>query len=141
MDRKIVPFKRWHIEWLQSRTGVTEGFVFDEAVSASLEGQNSWTAVLDGEVLACGGTIQHWPGRHMAWTHLGPQTAPHMLWLTRAVKEKLQGVKGRIEMNVRCGFEQGHRWAGLLGFTVETPVMVAWGPQGEDHSGYVRINR
>lgn len=139
MTRQIVPFKRWHMEWLEARSPV--GLVFSKAVCEQLETQNSWSAVLDGDVIACGGTIEQWPGRHTAWAHLGPHTAPHMRWITRAVKSVLKDVKGRIEMTVRCDFEPGHRWAEMLGFRLETPIMAAYGPDGEDHSGYIRINR
>lgn len=139
MTRQIVPFKRWHMDWLEARSPT--GIATNEATCAQLETQYSWTAVLDGEVIACGGTVEQWPGRHLAWTHLGPHTAKHMLWLTRAVRSKLKAVQGRVEMAVRCGFEPGHRWAEMLGFSLETPIMSAYGPDGADHSGYVRINR
>lgn len=138
MNRQIVPFKRWHLEWLEARSPA--GFAFDDSLRSSLETQNTWTAVLDGEAIACGGTVMQWPGRHLAWMHLGPHTAKHMLWLTREVKNKLKTVQGRVEMSVRYDFEPGHRWATMLGFWLETPRLTAWGPDGADHSGYVRIN-
>lgn len=137
--RAIVPFKTWHLDWLEAKSPSVVRF--DERAKRELEGQNSWTAVLDGEVIACGGTIQQWPGRHLAWTHLGPHTKSHMVWLTRAVRSKLAAVKGRVEMQVLFSFEAGHRWAEMLGFMLETPIMVAWGPEGADYSGYVKINR
>jgi hypothetical protein len=49
-------------------------------------------------------------------------------------------VKGRLELTVRFDFDEGHRWAKMLGFKVETPVMPFYGPEGEPHSMYVRIN-
>lgn len=139
MTRKIVPFKSWHMEWLEAHSPV--GFVFGKTVCEQLETQNSWSAVLDGEVIACGGTIEQWPGRHTAWAHLGPHTAPHMRWITREADRVIAKAKGRVEMTARCDFEAGHRWAELLGFRLETPIMAAFGPEGEDHSGYIRINR
>ena len=42
-------------------------------------------------------------------------------------------------MTVLKDFKQGHRWAKILGFELETPTLRAYGPAGEDHAGYVRI--
>ncbi len=61
-----------------------------------------------------------------------------MLAITRAVKKQLQATPGRIEMTVRTDFPQGHRWAELLGFEQEA-VFKQYGPEGEDHVGYVRL--
>jgi hypothetical protein len=43
-------------------------------------------------------------------------------------------------MTVRKDFVQGHRWAQMLGFEMETPEMKAYDPQGATHVGYVRFN-
>ncbi len=49
-------------------------------------------------------------------------------------------VKGRMEFTVRKDFAAGHVFARLLGFEVETPCMKSYGPFGEDHVGYIRMN-
>jgi hypothetical protein len=41
---------------------------------------------------------------------------------------------------VHAGFKDGKRWAEALGFSVETPVLRQYGPDGADHVGYLRIN-
>lgn len=137
----LVPFKRWHIAWLQEQTGDAKDFMFDTDTLLTLEKQNSWTLVVDMRPVACGGTLQHWPGRHTAWTYLNKDTGRHMVAITKAVQSKLVPVKGRIELTVLHGFEQGHRWARILGFEVETPEMLGFGPNGETHTGYVRFNK
>lgn len=139
--KQIVPFRRWHLVWLMQDGAVGGRMPVDTELLMALEKQNSWTVVLDGNPLACGGTIQHWNGRHMAWVCLTVKTGPHMGFITRAVRKALSRVQGRIEMSVRKDFEAGHRWARMLGFRVETPLMEAYGPEGEDHVGYVRIER
>lgn len=62
-----------------------------------------------------------------------------MLRALRAMDANLAKIRGRIEMTVRADFTKGQRWAQLLGFSVETPVLKNYGPLGEDHTGYVRI--
>jgi len=140
MNKQLVPFRRWHIAWLQSNGGGC-ALPFDVDTLMTLEKQNTWTAAVDGDPIACGGTIQQWPGRHHAWSLMNELTGPHMGFLTKAAKQRLSFAEGRIELTVRADFAQGHRWAKLLGFQVETPVLVGYGPQGENHVGYVRFNK
>lgn len=135
--KAVVPFRRWHYKWLMDRTA---GVFMPEPVLAQLEGENSWTGVVENDPLVCAGTVQQWPGRHVAWAYLGDDTGPHMRWITREVQQNLTRVQGRIELTVRCDFPAGHRWAEMLGFKVETPRMEGFGPEGEDHTGYVRFN-
>ena len=139
MSKQTVPFRRWHIAWLQANGGGS--LPFDVDTLMSLEKQNSWTGVADGDPIACGGTIQQWPGRHHAWMLMNAVTGPHMRFITNQVLKCLKSVEGRIELTVRADFAQGHRWAKMLGFRVETPVLVAFGPEGENHTGYTRFNK
>lgn len=140
-ERTVVPFRRWHYEWLAARSMPAEGAHFTpvEGAIAMLEGQNSWTAVVDGDPIACGGTIQQWPGRHHAWAYFALGTGRHMEWLTEQAQRVLAPVKGRIEFSVRKDFRAGQRWAKRIGFEVETLVLRGFGPQGEDHVGFVRL--
>ncbi len=141
MDRRVAPFRRHHYQWLRESNPTADGgmFVATDSILAQLESQNSWTGVVDGTPIACAGTYQQWPGRHTAWAYLGKNTAPHMRWITAAVVANLAAVKGRVELTVRSDFPIGQRWAEMLGFRVETPCLQAYGPQGEDHVGYVRF--
>jgi hypothetical protein len=140
MLRKIVPFRSWHYEWLGdgSEPGVVK---VHPSVLAELEGQNGGSGTVDGELVFCAGTIRQWPQRHVAWALLHPTLSKrHMLWITREVQKNLARVQGRIEMTVRADFPSGQRWAEMLGFEVETPLLKQYGPEGEDHVGYTRIN-
>lgn len=142
VDRRVVPFRRWHYEWLAARETV-DGVMLpsvDLGVLVQMEGASSWTGVVDGEPIACAGTLLQWPGRSVAWAYMTRSTGPHMRWVTREALAKLKDVKGRIELQVRADFEQGHRWARMLGFEMETPLKRAYGPFGEDMSEYVRFN-
>jgi hypothetical protein len=62
-----------------------------------------------------------------------------MLFITRAARDCLAKVKGRIEMSVKYGFHTGERWAYMLGFDFEAKLK-RYGPEGEDHNGFVRFN-
>lgn len=141
MIRSVVPFQRWHLEMLEEN-GVAEGEVvkLPNDILAALEQQGSWTFAVDGEPMMCGGTVQIWPGRSTAWAFISKKAGPHLLFLTRGARDCLAKVKGRIEMTVRIGFDEGRRWAALLGFYVETPYLSAYGPEGEPHTAFVRFN-
>ena len=141
-DLRVVPFRRWHYEWLTDSNPTADGgsFIAVDGVLGQLETQNSWTGVVEGNPIACAGTIQQWRGRHTAWAYLGKNTAPYMVWITKQARIQLDKVTGRIEFTVRADFPAGQKWAGMLGFEVETPCMKGYGPEGESHVGYVRFN-
>ena len=143
VDLRVVPFRRHHLAWLKETEAAAGGPApaIDDVTLEYLERNGtSWTMVADGVPVGCGGTIQQWPGRHITWAYLGPSSGPHMLAITRATRRHLNKVAGRIEITVRCDFEKGHRWAELLGFHIECPILERFGPEGEPHTSYVRFN-
>ena len=141
IDRRVTPFMPWHYDWLRA-SEPAEGatLTIDETTLGVIAKSNSWTGAVDGAPVICAGTIQHWPGRHMAWAYVARGTLKHLSWITERVRENLAGLKGRIEFTVRADFAPGLRWAKSLGFEVETPLMKSFGPLGENHVGFVRIN-
>lgn len=142
--RNVVPFHHWHYAWLLEIGEPSDygSLTLDPATCKFLEGQNSWTGVVDGVPVGIVGTFQNWPGRHTAWALLTPATGPHMMWITRETRKRIAAVSGRIELTVKRDFDLGHRWAKILGFRIENPpgILTAFGPNGEDHVSYVRIN-
>lgn len=138
----IVNFQRWHYAWLQALCPAADANVQEVSTESlrDIERSNSWTILYDGDPVACGAVLMQWPGRHTAWTYLGSVSAKHMLCVTRLARQLLDSVAGRIEFTVVRDFQAGHRWAAMLGFSVETPLLRAYGPRGEDHVGYVRFN-
>lgn len=141
-DRRVVPFRRWHYDWLANHAPVEGaiGLQITDDILAGLEALNSWTGVVDGDPLVCAGTMTEWPGRYTAWAYVRPGALPHMAWVTLETRRALDRLKGRVEMTVRKDFRAGQRWAESLGFVVETPLLKSYGPLGEDHVGYVRFN-
>ncbi len=139
MTGKVVPFEAWHVRELILSNGDDEQFINEPIAQSLAANGNAYTYIVGTEIICCSGVMQFWPGRAQAWAHMGKNAGKHMVRITREVKKFLATYEGRLEMTVVKDFELGHRWAKMLGFEVETPVMKQYGPWGEDHVGYVRI--
>lgn len=64
----------------------------------------AWTALADGEVIACAGLVEMWRGRACAWGLLSADAGRHMTALTREIRSRLDGVAfRRIEIAVAAG--------------------------------------
>lgn len=138
----VVPFKLEHVLSVSDEDAIEgKDWGFELEVLRELERHNSWTLLdTNGDVVACAGTIEHWRNRHECWVFMTKRAARCMRRLTRLVEAFLDPLEGRIEATVRADFEAGHRWLKMLGFHVETPCLVYFGPDGADHTGYVRFN-
>ena len=133
-DLRVVEFKPWHYAYLADDR--TQAAVPVEVIER-LEGHGSWTGLWRDEPIVVAGLVPQWPGRHIAWAYFARGTLRHLPWITQQVLARLP--RGRIEFTVRADFAPGLRWARTLGFEVETPLMRAFGPEKEDHVGYVRF--
>lgn len=98
-------------------------------------------SLVDGDyVLMCGGLVDYWNGRALAWSVLDALAATHMMAATRAALAFLEEyAPKRVEMAVDVEFGPGHRWAQMLGFELEAPRMRAYHADGSDASLYARI--
>ena len=137
----VVPFEARHIFLL-----LPQPSQFEEVASITmdmakqLEGLTAMTAIHDGEVLACAGVLGLHRNRGLAWTYISANAGKHFIQLHRLTKAYLDALQyNRVEMDVAYGFEQGHRWARLLGFEVECPLMRKYFADGGDATRYVRI--
>lgn len=142
MTGKCVPFEAWHAMDIVARNNYdAPPIALQPEFAAAIEATGgSFTYIVGDEIVACGGCLPQWPGRYQAWMFFTPEAGPHMRRITRIVKAGMERLSGRIEMTVIKDYEKGHRWAKMLGFEVETPTLKRFGPAGEDHTGYVRIN-
>lgn len=141
---RIAEYKAEHLHAVDLQDGQSymSNWVTPE-MALSLESETwAFTAMDDdGTPLGCAGVINVWQGRGMAWAYLSKRaTQDKFLFVHRAVARFLEGcyVK-RIEMTVDCEFEQGHRWAELLGFQMEAERMRAYRPDGGDVALYARV--
>lgn len=142
MKYYVVKFEPWHLDLMvEAELTETPEYMKAGPYRDILAAQsNSWSLLSsDGRVLWCGGTIPAWPGRNEGWSYVSQDAGPVMTRITRETIRMLNNAPGRTEITVAKTFDEGHRWARLLGFEVETPLLRAYGPGGEDHVGYVRF--
>ena len=138
----IVTFHRDHLKSMvvQQRQRGMEKLLTDEICDV-LEGCESFSALDGDEVLACSGVIEVAPGRAQAWAYISDDVGNRMLAVTKAVKRFLSLRKyRRVEMDVDCEFEQAHRWAKMLGFTMECERRKSYTPDGRDCALYAMVN-
>jgi len=121
---KVVPFLSLHLEALvlqEDQLFMEEHLTPEYGRSLSLAGP-CWSALEDGECIGCAGFV--FPEEHKAvvWSLLGKKiTARNMVPIHRAVKKEFDRIKAkRIECITRDVPAQ-HRWALMLGMTLETP--------------------
>ena len=100
---------------------------------------DAWTAETGDRIIGCAGIVMI--GLHgTAWAMLAHDAGRFFIAIHRAVKRGLDSCPARrIEMHVDVNFEEGHRWARLLGFQQEAPRLRAWLPDGGDVSLYARV--
>lgn len=104
-----------------------------------IESGFAYALVDGGEVFACAGIIPQWEHRAVAWALVGQAAGRHMIELHRAVSQSFrQHPFRRIETAVTVEFDEGHRWAQLLGFRREG-LMRSYTPEGEDCYLYARV--
>ena len=128
----VVPFVPAHLDDLSLQPGQSEMLAFIEQPGyaewlASIPG--TYSMIKDGSVVMIGGLIDQGNGRALAWSLVSSKlTGFDMVMATRYVISYFKTCPfRRIEAIVKCGFDQGARWAKLLGFKCETPDgMVNW---------------
>ena len=137
----VIPFKAehfWAIE-VQPAQAYVRNYVTPEAI-ATLEGHNSFTYVNKGKPLACFGWVPLYSHRASAWAYISKDAGPCFIEMTRIAKRLFKSLQfKRIEFEVDCEFEQGHRWARILGFKLEAERLRGYRMDGGDSAVYARI--
>jgi hypothetical protein len=114
-------------------------FAGDDDYGEALGLGEAYSAIYDDEVVFCGGLFPASLGRSVAWAFISESATPCMFGVTRETKKFLDSSKlRRIETTVRSDFEEGHRWANMLGFNREC-TMKSYGDDGYDYDLYARI--
>lgn len=100
---------------------------------------------VDGKCVGAAGFYIIWGGRATCWAVLSSKVGPHLGDISRFVRRVLAhyedaGVVNRFEATVNSDFEDGLRWARVLGFSCETPGgMRKYGPGGESFHMFARV--
>lgn len=139
----VVPYKPEHLVSmvLQPSQQYLQRYITPE-VAESVAHHQAFSGLVGDEVVGCAGVIKVWEGRGIAWAYLSHRSGPHMVAITRAVKRFLDvcGLR-RVEMAVDLEFEDGHRWANMLGFRLEAGRMAAYRSDGGTCSLYARVRQ
>lgn len=139
---QIVPFRREHIRniALQPMQVDMAPIMSEPSYAEALEQhEHSWSAVDGDEVLACGGVIEEWHGVARGWMLISGNLGIRFLAVHRAVLGFVKNAPyHRIEMSVAKGFDEGCRWAKMLGFEYEG-LARGYTPDGHDCHKYARV--
>jgi hypothetical protein len=139
---QVIPFEAKHFYEIdvQPAQAYVRDYVTPEHIK-SLEGLNSYAAIDEnGKLLMCFGFIEIFPTRALMWGFLSATCGNHMTALTRIGKRLLEALPhNRVEIEVDCEFEQGHRWARVLGFELEIMRLKCWRLDGGDSALYSMV--
>jgi len=138
---QVVPYEAKHalaLDLQMNQQSTTRFITLDYA--KSLEGEFSYTVLLDGSPIAVGGVAKLWENRAFVWSMMDRCAGPYFTAIHRAAKKALERAPyRRIEADTPCDFPQGHRWLRMLGFHVEAERMQAYMPDGADHTLYAKV--
>lgn len=137
----VVPYKAEHLLEMVLQPGQEYAlpYVTPEHAKA-LEGEFAFTALMDGRPIAVGGIRELWANRGLCWTFIDKGAGKHFTELHRIVKRMIEiAPYRRLEAETPCGFEQGHRWLKMLGFTLEAERMRAFQIDGGDSALYAKV--
>lgn len=137
----VIPFRAEHFWALepQAAQAHVRGYVTPDSIAA-LEGESSLTAMAGDRPMCCFGWFPTYPTKAVMWAILSKDIGPHLLSMTRIARSVLSSLPyKRMEMDVACEFEQGHRWARMLGFTLEAERLRHYRIDGGDSALYARI--
>ena len=105
-----------------------------------VEAMSSYTIRYGDRVLACGGVFELTPWRGLSWILLGRDLGHKFIYVHRASLRLYAAVPyPRIEAEIDYEFEEGHRWARLQGFEMETARVRKYREDGGDITRYVMV--
>jgi hypothetical protein len=140
----VVPFMVEHLTEIREQPGQAKDLSVyaDPRFAQDLAtGGEAFTVFEDGEILACLGVFQFWPGRGLCWAVLSSDLRRHMVVLSKRIRAYFdQCGYARLEATIDPNFEAAIRWATALGFTCETPDgMKKYTPSGATQLLYSRV--
>ena len=137
----VVPFQSWHFWDIkpQASQAYVQRFATNDGIEA-LEKHASYTCMVDDAPVCCFGYMELYPTRASIWSYMSEDAAPHFIRLTKIAHRFIKSLPHkRLEMEVDAEFEQGHRWARMLGFTLEAECLRGYRMDGGDSAIYARV--
>lgn len=139
----IQPYKAadMHALLVQPAQSAMRPILLSGGYPEALEPLESYTARVDGRVVACGGFCPLWEGNVRAWAVIaGDIGGAGMVALTRVVRRGMDACTARrIEVEVDSQFPQAHRWVKMLGGFEWEGRMRKYSPDGRDCDRYARV--
>ena len=127
----VIPFEKEHLFGAELHGSVILSADLED-YAALEENGNGRTITFNGEPICCLGWDEIWYNRSMGYAIMFGNSGAHMVAITRQAKRMIKECpSARIEMYVKVGFQQGTKWAQLLGFMPEA-VMRKFFPNGDD---------
>src|SRR6185312_3894205 len=143
---QAVQFKAEHFDYLMEH-GITDKKLkpwLKKEQGIELESALDTYTILDDELkpVVIGGIRQYWYNRGEAWLLIGAPKRSDFIKIHKIVQKflDLSPIK-RIEMVVDYHYEEGHRWARLLGFKKEAERMESYRSDGGDVSLYSLVKQ
>lgn len=114
------------------------GYVNEDTMKIIEDMPHAYAGVVGTEVVFCAGITPYWKGRGEAWAFLDKElSSKYMRRIHRIVKDILPHLPfTRIEATVYPDFEAGHKWAEMLGFTMDAELLEKYTPAGKDVTLY-----
>lgn len=138
----IRPFEPDDIEnlILQPAQDYLRPMVSGKGYGEALAQGEAWTGIDDGRIVACGGVCPLHGYMGNAWAMIAADLKNGFLIVHRVAERVLSSYPAqRIEAHIDCDFENGHRWAKVLGFELESLRMRKFTPDGRDVALYARV--
>lgn len=130
------PFRAGHLEFFTpqpAQRGEYNALLRSGEVHA-LEGPMSLSGWVEHRCVGAAGLIHVRPHRAAAWMILSQSASRYMLPIVKKIKRVAEASPyKRIELTVAEGFEEGERFAALLGAVCETPDPMRYFGVGERH--------
>lgn len=114
-------------------------FMTDEA-AVKIAGTHAFAVVHENVTLCAFGVLPIFEHRALAWSFLAKTCGPYLLPMTRIGWHFFDTLPyKRVDIEVDYEFEQGHRWAKMLKFSLEVPRLKHYRVDGGDVSLYTRF--
>lgn len=137
---EFLPFKAGHLTYLtpQSAQRREHALLLKSGAVEALEGGVSLSGWASNKCVGAAGLIHVRDHRAVAWMILSEDIGRCMLPVAKKIRRVLAQVPyQRIELTVADGFEEGKRFAELVGAVCETPEpMKFFGAEGRDEYMY-----